>query len=254
MLDKLAAMSPKHLLQLRVLDGGDLDLSVTDPLERTTRYIYDEIFVGRTYVHPKIRVPDRATIVDVGANIGLFAIWAAREYRPQTILAYEASPTTHDCLVDNIARYVDPELTMAACINLAVSREANQELLLHQPPWVAGLSTILDGTTLPWIEELRGKGELNTHRVRSTTISREIVDRGVDRIDLLKIDVEGHFMEVLQGIDPKDMAKVRNIVLEAEYAETLGHSRDSISELLSANGFEVEAQDAAQIMIYAWRV
>ena len=232
---------------------GDLDLACIDPLERTGQYIYDEIFVGGTYDHPQIKIPERSTIIDVGANIGLFAIWAARKYRPKTILAYEASPTTHECLVDNAARYIDGTAISAACINLAVSREADRELVLHQPPWVSGLSTILDGKTLPWIDELRAKGELNTHKVRSTTIAHEIAKHGLTTVDLLKIDVEGHFMEVLEGIAPADYAKIRNIALEAEYTETLGHSADSLCALLRAKGYSVEAQDAAQIMIYAWR-
>jgi FkbM family methyltransferase len=241
-------MTPKRRQQV-----GGLDLSVIDPFERTTQYIYDEIFVGATYEHPQIKLPERATIIDVGANIGLFTIWAARKHRPRTILAYEASPTTHECLAENVARHVDSEVTAASCFNLAVSREAGRELVLHQPPWVSGLSTILDGATLPWIDELRDKGELYTHKVRSTTISHEIAAHGLAAVDLLKIDVEGHFMEVLEGIAPADMAKVRNIVLEAEYAEELGLSRDSLCAMLRDKGFSVEAQDAAQIMIYAWR-
>jgi FkbM family methyltransferase len=241
-------MIPKQRLRL-----GDLDLSVIDPFERTTQYIYDEIFVGGTYDHPQLKLPERPTIIDVGANIGLFTIWAARRHRPRTILAYEASPTTHECLVDNAARHVDGEVTAATCVNLAVSSEAGRELVLHQPPWVSGLSTILDGATLPWIDELRAKGELHTHKVRSTTISHEIAAHGLAAVDLLKIDVEGHFMEVLEGVAPADIGKVRNIVLEAEYAETLGHSSDSICARLRDMGYSVEAQDAAQIMIYAWR-
>ena len=212
-------MTPKQQ-RLRV---ADLDLAVIDPFERTTQYIYDEIFAAGIYDHPRIKLPERPTIIDVGANIGLFTIWAARKYRPRTILAYEASPTTHECLVENVARHVNSEVTGATCFNLAVSREAGRELVLHQPPWVCGLSTILDGSTLPWIDELRDKGELHTHKVRSTTISREIAVQGLAAVDLLKIDVEGYFMEVLEGIAPADMAKVRNIVLEAEYAEALGH-------------------------------
>jgi len=77
--------------------------------------------------------------------------------------------------------------------------------------------------------------------------------QGLTTVDLLKIDVEGHFMEVLEGISPADTAKVRNIVLEAEYVEALGHSSGSISAILRDKGYNVEAQDAAQIMIYAWR-
>jgi len=241
-------MTPKRRQRV-----GDLDLSVIDPFERTTQYIYDEIFVGRTYEHPQIKLPERATIIDVGANIGLFTIWAARRHRPRTILAYEASPTTHEHLVENVARYVDSAVTAATCFNLAVSREAGRELVLHQPPWVSGLGTILDGATLPWIDELRAKGELNTHKVRSTTISHEMAVHGLTAVDLLKIDVEGHFMEVLEGIAPADMAKVRNIVLEAEYVQALGHTGDSICALLRDKGYTVESQEAAQIMIYAWR-
>jgi FkbM family methyltransferase len=241
-------MTPKQRLRL-----ADLDLSVIDPFERTTEYIYNEIFAGGTYDHPQIKLPERATIIDVGANIGLFTIWAARKHRPRIILAYEASPTTHECLVENVARHVGSEVTGASCFNLAVSREADRELVLHQPPWICGLSTILDGSTLPWIDELRDKGELHTHKVRSTTISREIAVQGLTVVDLLKIDVEGHFMEVLEGIAPADTAKVRNIVLEAEYVQALGHSGDSICAMLRDKGYSVEAQDAAQVMIYAWR-
>jgi FkbM family methyltransferase len=241
-------MTPKR--RLRVCD---LDLSVIDPFERDTEYIYNEIFAGETYDHPRIRLPERPTIIDVGANIGLFTIWAARKHRPRSILAYEASPTTHECLVENVMRHVGSEVTVATCINLAVSREADRELVLHQPPWTSGRSTILGGSTLPWIDDLRDKGELHSHKVRSTTISRELAARGLAAVDLLKIDVEGHFMEVLEGIAPADTDKVRNIVLEAEYVEALGLSGESVCAMLRGKGYSVEAQDAAQIMIYAWR-
>ena len=232
---------------------GDLDLSVIDPFGRDTEYIHNEIFVGGTYDHPQIKLPERPTIIDVGANIGLFTIWAARKHRPRTVLAYEASPTTHEYLVENVARHVDSDATDATCFNLAVSREADRELVLHQPPWTSGRSTLLDGSTLPWIDDLRDKGELHAHKVHSTTISREMAVHGLAGVDLLKIDVEGHFMEVLEGIAPADTLKVRNIVLEAEYVEALGHSGESICAFLRDKGYSVEAQDAAQIMIYAWR-
>ena len=241
-------MTPARRLKL-----GDLDLSTLDPFERDVEYIYDEIFLGRAYDHPRIRLPDRSTIIDVGANVGLFTIWAARNYRPRTILSYEASPTTHTCLVANAASNVDSEVTTVTCFNRAVSFEAGRELVLHQPPWNSGLSTILDGTTLPWVDELRRKGELNTHTVLSTTVSAEIAEQRLTTVDLLKIDVEGHFMEVLAGIAIADLAKVRNIVLEAEYTEELGHTADSICATLRDMGYSVEAKDAAQIMIYAWR-
>jgi FkbM family methyltransferase len=238
---------------MRRMQVGELDIAHRDVFERDVQYIYDEIFVGGAYDHPHLKLPERPTIVDVGANVGFYSIWAARKYRPHAILAYEASPTTFECLADNVARYINREVTITSCFNFAVSREAGQNLMLHQPPWNSGFSTLVDGSKLPWVDELRGKGELITHTVRSTSISHEMALRGLDAIDLLKIDVEGHFIEVLEGIAPADIAKVRNIVLEAEYADELGHSRESLCAVLAGKGYSVEAKDAAQIMVYAWR-
>jgi FkbM family methyltransferase len=241
-------MAPMRRLQL-----GDLELSHHDVFERDVEYIYNEIFAGAAYDHPQVKLPERPTIIDVGANVGLYSIWAARKYRPKTLLAFEASPSTYECLNDNVARHINHELTIASCFNLAMSGQADQELVLHQPPWNSGFSTLLDGSKLPWVDELRDKGELITHKVRSTTISQAIAAHGLAAVDLLKIDVEGHFIEVLEGITAGDLPKVRNIVLEAEYADALGHSRESLCAVLRGKGYSVEAKDAAQIMIYAWR-
>jgi FkbM family methyltransferase len=232
---------------------GDLDISHRDVFERDIKYIYDEIFLGAAYDHPHIKLSERPTILDVGANVGFYSIWAARKYRPRLLLAYEASPTTYECLVENVGRHVEVTATTASCFNRAVSRVAGQELTLNQPPWNSGFSTLVDGSKLPWVDELRGKGELITHKVQSTTVSQEIAAHGLTTIDVLKIDVEGHFVEVLEGIAVTDLPKVRNIVLEAEYADELGQSRESLCERLRGMGYSVEAKDAAQIMIYAWR-
>jgi transposase len=89
--------------------------------------------------------------------------------------------------------------------------------------------------------------------VQSTTISHEITKHKLATVDLLKVDVEGHFMEVLEGIADADFPMIKNIILEAEYSEKLGHTRDGLADMLRAKGYTVDAQDAAQIMIYAWR-
>ncbi len=239
--------------EMKRLRLGDLDISHRDVFERDIQYIYDEIFVGNCYDHPHLKLSDRPVIMDVGGNVGFYSIWAARKYRPRTLLAYEASPTTHACLADNVARYVDAAVTDAKCLNYAVSREAGQTLTLNQPPWNSGFSTLVDGSKLAWVEDLKTKGELITHKVESTSISHEIATRKLAIVDVLKIDVEGHFVEVLEGIASADLPKVRNIVLEAEYADELGHSRESLCARLRSMGYQVEAKDAAQIMIYAWR-
>lgn len=118
------------MIPMQRLRLGDLDLSHHDVFERDIEYIYDEIFSGAAYDHPHIKLPERPTIIDVGANVGLYSIWAARKYQPQTMLAFEASPSTFECLVDNVERHISRELTTASSsISLFRARQTRNSCL-----------------------------------------------------------------------------------------------------------------------------
>ena len=77
------------MIPMRRLRLGDLDLAHRDVFERDIEYIYNEIFSGGAYDHPLVKLPEHPTIIDVGANVGLYSIWAARKYQPRAILAFE---------------------------------------------------------------------------------------------------------------------------------------------------------------------
>lgn len=225
----------------------DLDCSVVDPHERDTRYIYDEIFERRIYDASGFRLDPHPTIFDVGANIGLYSIWAARRYRPARILAFEASPVTYRYLVDNTSRLIPRGPTEVRCIDRAVSRASDVELVLNQAPLVSGISTILGDDDVPWVRELRRSGELVCHKVSTTTVSAELKKHAIARVDILKIDVEGHLMEVLGGIAPSDFPRIRNIVLEHEYLGALGLTESSIHGYLRARGYETDEGESTII-------
>ncbi len=229
---------------------GDLDLAVINPHARDTDYIYDEIFGRRIYDHPNLRVPANATILDAGANIGLYSLWAAHEYRPRAIFAYEASPVTFGYLADNVGRLIAPDTTRAHCINRAVSAKSGMELVLQQAPLVSGISTMLDPSKVPWVRDLQRSGDLVSHKTMTTTISDEMAAHGIGQVDILKIDVEGHFMEVLAGITDADFGRIANIVLEADYLEALGLTEAKICAFLGGKGYTAEARD---LTVYAWR-
>lgn len=229
---------------------GDLDLAVIDPHARDTDYIYDEVFTQRVYAHPEFRVPARPTILDVGANIGLYSIWASREYGPAAIHAFEASPATFGYLADNTGRLIDKDRTLVRCVNRAVSNASGVEVILRQAPFISGISTMLDETMVPWVRDLKASGELVTHKTITTTLTDEIRNNAIETVDILKIDVEGHFMEVLGGISEADFARIGNIVLEADYLEALGLTEAAICTYLADRGYATEAR---HLTIYAWR-
>lgn len=229
---------------------GGLDLCVIDPHERDTRYIYDEIFVNQIYYHPEMRVPKHPAVMDVGANIGLYAVWAHRRYQPRDIYCYEASPRTFPYLQANVANLVDPDMTCVHAFNRPLASAGGQILTLHQSPLVSGISTLLDKSKVRWVRELTVSQEITTHEVVTSTVSAEIAANAIASIDILKIDVEGYFMEVLNGIEDADYQKIRNIVVEIDYAAEAEATSEQVEQMLAERGYQTDRDEDT---FYAWR-
>ena len=103
---------------------------------------------------------------------------------------------------------------------------------------------------VPWARQLADSHELVTHEVTTTTLSAEITAYRLAAVDLLKIDVEGFFLEVLGGIAEPDFARIGNIVIEIDYAAEAGAGPDDVARLLEAKGYCTKCED---LMFYAWR-
>jgi acyl carrier protein len=85
-------------------------------------------------------------------------------------------------------------------------------------------------------------GDLIDDRLRARTVSAElrtlsqvIGEEGLERIDLLKINVEKSELDVLLGLAATDWPKIRQLVIEVDRTETL----QPITDLLAQHGFDV---------------
>src|SRR5438128_123886 len=97
---------------------------------------------------------------------------------------------------------------------------------------ISGISTLLDTGTVNWIAQAAADRQLVTHEVTSSTVSAEMESNRLAAIDILKIDVEGYFMEVLKGIAARDFARIANIVMEVDYLPETGIEPDDVEDLL----------------------
>jgi FkbM family methyltransferase len=135
-------------------------------------------------------VEDGDTCVDVGANIGYFTMaMAGAVGRTGHVLAYEPEPSNLAILKANVERASELGLRVEA-IEAAVSDHSGVVKL------VIGPESTLHQTFDPSHD--CGGG----HDVTSVRLDDDLPARGVGGpIKLMKIDVEGHELAVLQGVE-----------------------------------------------------
>jgi FkbM family methyltransferase len=146
---------------------------------------YYEIVSQRIYAPlPGFAPREGETVVDVGANIGVFSLWAASLVGATgKIVSIEPTPVAFGYLQRNLRDLDTPTDTVrAACSDGA------GVLTLHYPPGrlsVASAEPRPDRTV-----------SVDVPVRRLSAIAR---DAGLERVDFLKIDVEGLELEVLRG-------------------------------------------------------
>jgi len=128
-----------------------------------------------------------STFVDVGANIGVYAGWASRLVGPGgRVLAFEPVPATRD--------YLEHVIALNHLDNLQLIPEAvgaqSGTVTLWVLPRASGLTTALPPTAGSAAQPVE---------VPLTTLDDELAARGGPAPALVKIDVEGLEIAVLQG-------------------------------------------------------
>ncbi|HYR07778.1 MAG TPA: amino acid adenylation domain-containing protein, partial [Longimicrobium sp.] len=214
-----------------------------------TDFLYREIFERRGYLRGGVTLQDGDCVFDVGANIGLFTLFAGRQAADVTVYAFEPIPPVFQVLRGNTELHgVDARL-----FDCALSSRAGTETFTYYPH-----ASVLSGRLGDEAQErevvksfLRnqlaengddgGLDELLDLRLASerfirpvSTLSDVIREQGVTRIDLLKVDVEKSEEDVLLGLGEADWARVGQVVVEVH---DTGGRLARVRDLLARHGF-----------------
>ena len=133
----------------------------------------------------RAHTPNGGVFVDVGANVGTYALALARQVGGGgKVIAIEPHPITHARLAFNRAASGFAQVVLVA----AAAGPADGELMIET-----------DGDNLGASHIVSGERAGNAIRVPSLRLLRILGDAGADHIDALKIDVEGFEDRVLTG-------------------------------------------------------
>jgi FkbM family methyltransferase len=215
-------------------------------------------FFRRVYTPAPLHIGVRDVVVDIGAHVGAFTIWAA-SLTCQTVYAFEPSPSSFAVLERNIEA---SHLTNVVTHRSAVSDVAGSaQLLLHHNTSLGNTLHFRpenleaykqpDGT-LPFVPPLADSTSID---VLTTTLPAIMDTYHLECIDFLKLDCEGSEGSILSSLPVVYLQRIQQIALEFhDHLSPVRHK--DLQRLLEDAGFCVKVQwtpPSAFGYLYAWK-
>lgn len=243
------------------------DLRIAQLNRTETDFLHTEVDI---YLRKGLALPAGAVVVDVGANIGMFSLRAAKTSPGARIVAVEPVAEAARAIEVN-AELHQADITVLHC---GLGRESGERDFVVYPNNVVMSSFYADvaedrgilhdymvtGKGAERIRQLDAMVEdrmaAQKRRCPVNTLTEVVEQHGIGEIDLLKIDVEKAEADVLTGIDDSVWPRIRQIVLEVHdidgrLRKVLGH----LEELgfRTAWARDVRLSEATHFTVYGSR-
>ena len=160
------------------------------------------VWMIQEYSDDDFPISNDDVIIDVGAHIGLFALFASQFCKNGKIFCYEPIKENYKILIENI------EMNQIQNIfpnNLAVTKETSRvKIFLNDDQ--SGHSMFIQNK--------------NFVEVDSKSLSDIFIDNGIKECDFLKLDCEGAEYEIVESISSDLFTKINKTAIEYHMVDT----------------------------------
>jgi FkbM family methyltransferase len=185
LLPRLLIGPPRSEMIIRTIHGFDLRIDpVYDSGVERSIYYTGSYEKGTLFVLSKLlRAGD--TFVDVGANIGLMTVHAARIVGPKgRVVAFEPNPSTCDLLKFNVDLN---RLTQVQVLPYAVGSQRGEATIFTDPGRNRGRASLI-----------QPEGGMAASKVEVVRLADQL--KGMGPVRLIKMDIEGYELEAVKGM------------------------------------------------------
>lgn len=221
-----------------------------------TEDFYKDIFEKKIYLRHGITLKDGDCVFDVGGNIGLFTLFVHQQQENITVYTFEPTPALFEIIRFNTSRNgVNAKLFNCGLSNQAKTatftfypkssgmssfyadvkeeKEVLRAIMLNQlRQGVIGMEQVMQYAD----DLLDNRFQSETYVCQLRTLSDMIGKHHIERIDLLKIDVQKSEWDIIIGIQEEDWTKIKQIVVEVH--DTEGRLNQIVS-LLHQHDYQV---------------
>jgi FkbM family methyltransferase len=173
---------------------------------RVRRLAADEHFVRdvvsiEEYSPAGYEIEKDAVVIDIGGNVGAFAVYAASKARGGRVVVLEPVRESLQLLTDNVA--------LNGLDNVAIRQAAvvaeRKPVQIFLSDYGSGGHSVVDALVQP---------HARSEEIEGLTLSDVFQEFGLTQCDLLKMDCEGAEFQILQGLQAETARQVRRIVME----------------------------------------
>jgi len=205
---------PLETLQLR---WGNVSLVVP----ARDHGVFYSTFVTRVYAALALRPGD--TVLDAGAHVGDFTVWASHRVGSQgLVIAVEPNPRLYRLLELNLARN---HCSNVRSVNRAIGKGEKRRLMID------------DGVGTRFGRE-DGEGSFS---IQCSSVYEILKECGCDRLDIVKMDIEGAETEAMSSLTT--LHSIRSLMIELH-----SHAAsDAIRSALLAEGFLIRTSSLIDV-------
>lgn len=242
----------KNLSNWQLYIAAKFGMTAENPLRFVTRrgirievprrlvQTFKELFMDECYMAGMGQVvPEKPTILDIGANAGYFSLLALSRFPGARVFAFEPMPANFKLLEHQRMLNENDELT---CVQKAVSGQAGALTLSYDAKDSFSTSATLFSVN---------SGHLDEISVEATTLHDVFTEFKIKRCDLLKMDCEGAEYGILYNCLPSDLGRISQIAMEVHQGQGEGENIDALETFLRSNGFMTRRRPVG--MLWAWR-
>jgi len=204
-------------------------------------HTYKECFFDETYFKgfpgEQLKTPIEF-VIDIGANVGYFSLFALSKNPSAKVFAYEPIPKNFKLL--NKYKLQNPHLNLQV-FNKAVSKPNQKSIILHfdeSDEFTTSASLFSDDKQLDKLE------------VESTSLESIIKDNQLNKVDLVKLDCEGAEYSILYNTDEKIFGKIKMLAIETHYKNNETENIQALSKYIQERNFNIRTQGD---IIWAWK-